>query len=290
MVLIGGGAASWTTTECWVRFVADSNGKWVCEFNARGTTDSVAAGTIYLNSVTADSTSNFFQACSAGSGSSTFTATCIAGYSATYGNTLFLNAPQATTDWRLSGRFLLQSEPTIYTTAANMEGVLAADVFIPPAAAGIAGLVNNTAGNTVGTPIKGRTDGQAVEAGYVGEPKTAASVVAAAGTDAWYDITSQELTAGNWLILGGFKFVSSSAVGANTQTLSRITYNAGADSVIGKNSFYEDGDATKNYANFAYCYNVNFTGANRTYAIQGRWSAGAGNPLFYGHLTAIRLP
>jgi hypothetical protein len=143
---------------------------------------------------------------------------------------------------------------------------------------------------TKGVAIKGRTDGVEVAAGYAGEPKTAASAVAAAGTDAWYDITSQELTAGNWLILGGFKFVSNSAVGANTQTLSRITYNAGADSVIGKNSFYEDGDATKNYANFAYCYNVNFTGANRTYAIQGRWSAGAGNPLFCGHLTAIRLP
>jgi hypothetical protein len=50
-----------------------------------------------------------------------------------------------------------------------MEGVVAADVYIPPASVGVSGLVNNTSGNTVGTPIKGKTDGVAVASGYVGE-------------------------------------------------------------------------------------------------------------------------
>jgi hypothetical protein len=74
-----------------------------------------------------------------------------------------------TTARHASGDVELNAEPTTYTTAANMEGVVAADVYIPPASAGIQGLVNNLAGNTLGTPILGKTDGVAVADGYVGQ-------------------------------------------------------------------------------------------------------------------------
>lgn len=57
----------------------------------------------------------------------------------------------------------------VYYLIKLYDNLAPVDVFIPPAAAGIQGLVNNTAGNTVGTPILGRTDGQAVASGYVGE-------------------------------------------------------------------------------------------------------------------------
>jgi hypothetical protein len=44
-----------------------------------------------------------------------------------------------------SGDVELESEPTAYTTAANMEGVLAASVYIPEASASVAGLVGTGA-------------------------------------------------------------------------------------------------------------------------------------------------
>jgi hypothetical protein len=76
----------------------------------------------------------------------------------------------------------VQAKPT--WADANMEGVVAADVFIAPAAAGTLGLIDNTAGNIVGNPIKGRTDGSSPSAGYVGEritwdadPPSTASVI-----------------------------------------------------------------------------------------------------------------
>lgn len=57
----------------------------------------------------------------------------------------------------------------VYYLIKLYDNLAAVDVYIPSASAGIAGLVDNTAGNTVGTPIKGRIDGGAVVAGDVGE-------------------------------------------------------------------------------------------------------------------------
>jgi len=93
----------------------------------------------------------------------------------------------------------LEQEPTTYTTAANMEGVLPVSVYIPPASAGIAGLVNNVAGNTAGTPILGRTDGVAVASGYVGYTLSGLSS-ASIGTPSYTSVGSLTLTAGRWRV------------------------------------------------------------------------------------------
>jgi hypothetical protein len=44
----------------------------------------------------------------------------------------------------------LNAEPTTYTTAVNMEGAVNVDVYIPPASAGVAGLVNTGAQSFAG--------------------------------------------------------------------------------------------------------------------------------------------
>jgi hypothetical protein len=146
LLYVSGNGSSWTTTDCWVKFTADSSGKWTCEFIARGISGTSAKDiNLYLNSVIADTTSNFYQACASGSGSADYTSSVVVGYNASTGNQIFCISPQNTTDWRLSGKFLLYTEPTTYTTAANMEGVTAVDVYIPPASATSAGLVSTQA-------------------------------------------------------------------------------------------------------------------------------------------------
>jgi hypothetical protein len=101
----------------------------------------------------------------------------------------------------ISGDVELDAEPTTYTTTANMEGVVAADVYIAPAAAGTAGLVNNVAGNTVGTPILGRIDGGTVAAGYVGQEvkSTWVNISLTANTDTSMGVLT-DLGKGRWIV------------------------------------------------------------------------------------------
>jgi len=70
---------------------------------------------------------------------------------------------------------------------ANMDGVVSADIWISPASAGIAGLVDNTAGNTGGTPIKGSINGSAPAISDIGyeivEHCTVATVTTVADTE-----------------------------------------------------------------------------------------------------------
>ena len=57
----------------------------------------------------------------------------------------------------------------VYYLVKLYDNAAPVDVYIPPASAGIAGLVNNVVGNTSGTPILGKTDGVAVAIGNIGE-------------------------------------------------------------------------------------------------------------------------
>jgi hypothetical protein len=106
----------------------------------------------------------------------------LVGYSSGYGTAYQLGAkvessnfvsfltPSTTVRYlQIDADVALAGEPTTYTTPANMEGVVAADVYVEPAAVGTAGLINNAAGNTAGNPLLGKKDGVAVAAGYVGE-------------------------------------------------------------------------------------------------------------------------
>lgn len=91
----------------------------------------------------------------------------------------------------------------VYYLIKLYDNVAAVDVYIPSASSGIAGLVDNTAGNTAGTPILGRTDGQDIPSGYIGEYKFAKCTSAVtASSSSNIDVTgmSIDLESGNWEI------------------------------------------------------------------------------------------
>lgn len=91
----------------------------------------------------------------------------------------------------------------VYYLVKLYDNLAAVDIYIPPASAGIAGLVNNVAGNTAGTPILGKTDGVAVAGGYVGEKITwtsAPSTQSLSTSDSDWINATFTLTPGIWLI------------------------------------------------------------------------------------------
>jgi microcystin-dependent protein len=104
--------------------------------------------------------------------------------------------------WATSDEFTARfSVPIVNWTAQQYQGAMLAG--FATAGVGTAGLVNNTAGNTAGTPIRGATDGSSATAGYVGEVKTAAAnaVSTSAGSSSYVNATDGlTLTAGVWLV------------------------------------------------------------------------------------------
>jgi hypothetical protein len=178
--------AGWSTTRAVGVFYADSNGVWRLRFNITGsiTPTTLTTTTLTISNVAFKAGTN--QACSGFWGNNaTITPRVIALGS---GGDIQVDSSSASSvaGVNVSGDVELNAEPTTYTTSANMEGVIAADVFIVPASAGVSGIVNNTSGNTAGTPIKGKTDGVAVSAGYVGETPGATTRTGAGGNA--YDI------------------------------------------------------------------------------------------------------
>jgi hypothetical protein len=73
------------------------------------------------------------------------------------GNVSYQHASGTTDYYAFSGDVELNAEPTTYTTAANMEGVTAVDVWIGPASASAAGLVSTEAQTFAG--VKTYNDG-----------------------------------------------------------------------------------------------------------------------------------
>ena len=140
---------------------ADSAGVWRISLNISANTSSSSSGTIVISGVSFSGSQVVASLPNGGSSSA---------YTANGNGTITWSSTANSTNILLSETLLLASKPT--WADANMEGVLPVDVYIPPASAGIAGLVNNVAGNTAGTPILGKTDGQAVASGYVGEKIT----------------------------------------------------------------------------------------------------------------------
>lgn len=132
---------NWSTVKAYFMFYADSSGLWRARFNIRGTL-SVGASSVVLtvNSVTFDGNSGNFQAASA--------VTDAAGeagraYVSAGASTITIDTPSFTSGgWSVSGDVALASNPTTYTTAANMEGVTSVYVYIAPASATAAGLLN----------------------------------------------------------------------------------------------------------------------------------------------------
>ena len=168
-VVAGTALDSSYTVNTSVKFYADSAGVW--KMNLQGKIAAGGAGsnrtgvvlTFVKSSIKFSSVIQGLGVAVPSIGTSTETSTTA------NSNTITIYTSSATaTAWTFTIDLLLEQEPTDYTIPANMEVVLPVSVYIPPASAGIAGLVNNVVGNTAGTPILGKTDGQAVASGHVG--------------------------------------------------------------------------------------------------------------------------
>jgi hypothetical protein len=116
-------------------------------------------------------------------------------------------AATTTTFVSISGDVELNAEPTTYTTAANMENVQNISAYFPPADASTTGLITSAAQTIGGVKtfadggiIKGRTDGVAVAANYIGEVVTPASGSAATNTSTYTTLATLTLGVGVWAV------------------------------------------------------------------------------------------
>lgn len=195
-------AANFTSARAVAIAYADSVGKWRMAFNLQGSiTGTPTLITLAVTDVVFKS--GFYQACSIVVETG---GTYLAWDALTSSNTgdIVCNAVSGgATFVVVSGDVELESEPT--WAAANMEGVANVALYVPSAAAGIQGLVDNRVANTLGTPILGKTDGVAVAAGYVGQRITWASPPSSQtgyANNSYADWTNANivLTAGIWAV------------------------------------------------------------------------------------------
>jgi hypothetical protein len=123
------------TEACVGIFYADSSGVWRLRFNAAAsfTSATVTILTLSITNVTFGAISQSISASiNASVSGNAQTATCAANSS-----TIYVEIASTTNcnGVRISGDVLLASEPTAYTTAANMEGLADVSVYVPPASA-----------------------------------------------------------------------------------------------------------------------------------------------------------
>jgi hypothetical protein len=141
-----------STVEVSAIFYADSAGKWRMNFTGQveyaAQADLSGDGTAYLTFATG---SNFATTPSAqgvvmDALNDALANQVVVCQSAASSNRLSFYGSSTTIRYlRFSGDVLLVGEPTTYTTAANMEGVIVADVYIPPASGATPGIVDNLA-------------------------------------------------------------------------------------------------------------------------------------------------
>lgn len=248
ITMAGNGITTSTITEAYIRATADSNGKWFFEFDlyltrasGSGARDSV---TVTFASPYAVTFTNAFYPIVVTA--LTNYVMCTGRTSASASTLYFAHANSDEGAYTISGIAPLASEPT--WAAANMEGVIAADVYIAPASAGTAGLVNNVAGNTVGTPILGRTDGGTVGAGYVGEEKTAYAATSITQGD-YRQVTSLTLTEGTWLVSAG---LLPGVASGQTSSETKLTVKGAGGTTLGDDNLYA-------FIGGQWCSSVTFT-------------------------------
>jgi hypothetical protein len=175
--------------------------------------------------------------------------------------------------------------PIVGWTAQQYQGAMLAG--FAGAGVGTAGLVNNTSGNTTGTPLLGSVDGTSVSTGYVTEELNAAGTGVSVNTSTYTDVVSKTLTAGRWLCSG--------AVGVNhaasvTGALS-LWYSKGVGAATnGKDILYATATAaTDGYMTFPPRVVIVASGdADKTIKMQLK-STGA-NATAEGWINAVRLP
>lgn len=260
-------------------FYADSNNVWRMCFNIRMSCDSGTRQDVAFTfpNVVFKTVTGLKQAVAVGISAATEIGGSSYASASGSSNTIGVeHASTATTAYYISGNVELNAEPTTYTIAANMEGVVAADFYIAPAAAGTAGLVNNVAGNTVGTPILGRTSGSVAQ-GYVGEvlgPTTSSTFTP--GT-AGYKVSGATvtLTTGTWLLFGEFY---SETTGATEERVTLSTDGSDGSAGIIAPSFFGYSKGTSSNGAITAIPTSIFVVTGATQIIYGKAIAVSGTP------------
>jgi len=153
ITITGTGFTSSTIRGAYIKASADSNNVWSLEFNvdvtkAAGTGARTSATLTFASpyAVVFRNLTQFFQAVSAFDDSTALAITAEANPNAS--TVSIAHASSDIAQYSLSGRCILESEPT--WAAANMEGALPVDVYIPPASASVAGIVDTSAQSFAG--------------------------------------------------------------------------------------------------------------------------------------------
>ena len=234
--------AGWATTRAVGIFYADSLGNWRLRFNIKGTFTSAVLTTIVASIGGVAFKSGFTQSISGWWGAGFFQDAYASGAT----GTIALDMPNSsgggvTVSYvYFSGDVELDSEPTTYTIAANMEGNVNVAAYFPPASGATAGLVDGNAATwngvktfasapltdsigektaTNGVQILGRTSGTAIAAGYVGEKVNWNNPATQTLTTSYVDWTNAYITlsAGVWLVLANVSMVYYTAASSGAQ-------------------------------------------------------------------------
>jgi len=268
-------------------FYADSANVWRMRFNIstafNSTTITTVTATI-ANVAFKSGPNQSISAYMAGTGTINSTIKCYTGSADGTLNALFPSTASAISV-TFSGDVELNAEPTTYTIAANMEGAVNASVYIPPASAGVVGLVNNAVANTAGTPILGKTDGVAVAAGYVGEVLEGVTTNSTI-TTSMATFTTMNITAGTWMVTAS---VYCAGAVSNTGFYARLDKIGVTGSVTGKESIA----AACVSQQYSYCsfpaQPVVVTASTATKTIQIAVQAVGANAAGWAYISAIRI-
>lgn len=147
-------------TRCVAVFYADSTGKWRMKCNGYLTCDAASRSqiTITFANVVFKSAPAAIWPISSTAYAGGYLQVISSSAAANTGNVLIIHGAASSTEYGWSFDIELNAEPTTYTTAANMEGVLAADVYIAPASATAAGLLSAYAEGTYQPTISNQTN------------------------------------------------------------------------------------------------------------------------------------
>lgn len=146
--------SGWSTTRAVGVFYADSAGVWRLRFNVSGTFTKATITRVQatISNVTFKSTNSQAICGSLATDNLVDLGAYYRASAVASSGTLDFSVASTTNcvgvNW--SGNVELDSEPTTYTTAANMEGVVQASVYIPPADASTTGLVTTGAQTLAG--------------------------------------------------------------------------------------------------------------------------------------------
>lgn len=218
----------------------DSNNVYKLNFNVVANITSNTNGSFDIDGVTFKNVSAFYQACSVASDS--VTNKDARAYTIPNASTISVSYENAATSVRVSGDVELDSKPSWFD--ANVENPIDASVWIEPASKTKVGLMTTEAQAfsgvktfESGAKVKGRTDGVAVGAGYVGEEAELATDVATCNGVGNTLIVTKTLGVGTWLVIASTNAAMNTA---QTGHKSTIGIKGTAGSVAGYDICYFD--------------------------------------------------